>query len=94
MTWRIEFTPRASAELKRLGAPVRDRIERFLHGRVANGDPATLSQRLTGDDGLDDLRRFRVGDHRVLVRLKGDTLTVLVVRVGPRGSVYRRLDRL
>jgi mRNA interferase RelE/StbE len=94
MAWRIEVTPEARRALDRLDSSVRRRIERFLHERVANGDPLTLSVRLTSDAAEVDLRRFRVGDYRVIARVVADVLTVMVVDVGPRGSIYRRSKHL
>ncbi|MDQ3247640.1 MAG: type II toxin-antitoxin system RelE/ParE family toxin [Chloroflexota bacterium] len=40
--------------------------------------------KLTGRDGY----RVRVGDWRVLYELQDQQLVMLVVKIGPRGSVY------
>lgn len=39
--------------------------------------------------GLRGLRRLRVGGYRVVYEVQDDALVVLVVRVAPRGTVYR-----
>jgi mRNA interferase RelE/StbE len=44
-------------------------------------------------EGARDLYRVRVGDHRVVCRIEGQVLLVLVVRVAHRSDVYRRLPR-
>jgi mRNA interferase RelE/StbE len=33
--------------------------------------------------------RYRVGDYRVIADIRDQTVTVLVVRIGHRGEVYR-----
>ena len=35
--------------------------------------------------------RIRVGDFRVLYRIYDDRLVVLIIRIGHRGDIYRRL---
>jgi len=92
MPWRVELTPKARRQFDRLDSTVRQRIGRFLSERVANGDPVTLSAPLSGGDAQETLRRFRVGDYRVIAVLETDVLRVLVVDIGHRGEVYRRLQ--
>ena len=41
--------------------------------------------RLTGETGY----RLRVGDWRVLYEIYDDTLVIEIVKIGPRGGVYR-----
>jgi mRNA interferase RelE/StbE len=40
-------------------------------------------------EGVDDAYRIRVGDYRVIYRIRDKILTVTVVRVGHRRDVYR-----
>ena len=37
------------------------------------------------------MNRVRVGDHRILYQVKGKILLVLIVRIGHRRDVYRRI---
>ena len=37
-------------------------------------------------------KQIRIGGYRVLYDIRDDALVVLILRVGSRGSVYRRLD--
>lgn len=41
--------------------------------------------------GYENLYRVRVGDWRILYQIHDDRLVVLVIEIGPRGSVYRNL---
>jgi mRNA interferase RelE/StbE len=83
--WRIEITPPARRDLKRLDPPVQRRVIAALRGLAA--DP--LSAQLVKLQGSDE-HRLRVGDWRVRVRLAPDERTVYVLRVLPRGRAYDR----
>ena len=88
MTWRIEFTPAAAKELRKLDRPVARRIGRYLQDLVAScGDPRERGKGLTANQTR--LWRYRVGDYRVICQLEEDRLLVLVVRIGHRSAVYR-----
>lgn len=49
-------------------------------------DPRQRGKALSGP--LSGFWRYRVGDHRVLCRLDGNVLVVLVVDVGHRSEIY------
>ena len=38
-----------------------------------------------------DLWRIRVGDYRIIYKIRGEEMVVLIVRVGHRREVYRNL---
>jgi mRNA interferase RelE/StbE len=82
--WRVEITPPARRDLRRLDAPVRRRVLDALDRLV--GDPPT------GDvvklQGRDE-HRLRVGDWRVLIRLDHEQFAIHVLRMLPRGRAYR-----
>jgi mRNA interferase RelE/StbE len=40
------------------------------------------------------LYSYRVGDLRIVYNLEEDNLIVLVIDIGPRGDIYRRLRQL
>lgn len=85
MTWKIEFTPQAEKDLKKLDRAEAKRIIAFLRDRVVP-DPKAVGGQLKGQ--LREYRRYRVGDYRVLAVIKNERLLVLVVRVGHRKNVY------
>jgi mRNA interferase RelE/StbE len=86
--WQIVFEERAAKQLFKLGAVDRKRIQSFIEHRIlANGNPRTLGKALVGE--LSDLWSYRIGDYRILARIKDDVLVVLVVEVGNRREVYR-----
>ena len=85
MTWKIEFTPKAEKNLKKLDRAEAKRILSFLRERVAP-DPKVIGSQLKGQ--LREFWRYRVGNYRVLATIKDDHLLVLVVHLGHRKNVY------
>ena len=90
MAWTIEFHPGAEKELAKLGSVAAQRILRFLHDRVASLDnPRAIGQALKGSD-LGEFWKYRIGDYRVIARIEDSVVTIFVLRIGDRKSVYRR----
>ena len=89
MAWTIEYAVSARKPMERLDPMVRRRIRAFLSERVATlDDPRQLGDALQGAR-LGGLWRYRVGDCRILVDIRDEIVTVLVVGIGHRGEVYR-----
>jgi mRNA interferase RelE/StbE len=82
--WRIEFTPPARRDLKRLDLPIQRRIVGALR-ELAADPPSAQLVKLRGTD-----ERLRIGDWRARVRLAPDETAVYVLRVLPRGRAYER----
>ncbi len=89
MAWNVELSEGADRELSKLDAQHRRRILKFLHERVARlDDPRSIGEALRGS-GLGEFWKYRVGDYRLIWGIEDDRLTVLVIRVGHRGEIYR-----
>lgn len=90
MKWTIEYAVSAQKPMRRLDPQVRRRIRDFLSTRVAAlDDPRKLGGPLEGAR-FAGLWRYRVGDYRILVDIRDEIVTVLVVGIGHRGEVYRQ----
>lgn len=90
MSYRVELTRRAEKGF--LALPKRDRrqIGRRLLALADNPRPRgakALTHPLRGH------YRLRVGDYRIVYTVQDDRLLVIVVRVGPRRSVYGDAER-
>jgi len=63
LAWKVEFDPRALAELGKLDRAAQKRIVKFLQERVVERtDPRELGKALTGEKA--GFWRYRIGDYR------------------------------
>lgn len=83
--WRVELTPAARRDLRRLDPPVRQRIIAALDALVSESLMGDV-KRLTGQPPE---WRLRVGDWRVRFTRDASARAVIVLRVLPRGRAYR-----
>jgi mRNA interferase RelE/StbE len=81
----IQFKESALRTLEGLNKPIRSRIARRIEALADQPRPADVKV-LHGGDG--DLR-IRVGDYRIVYRVDGKKLIVLIIRIGHRREVYR-----
>ena len=84
MSYSIRIKRSAAKQLSRLSPDVRRRLVEAID-RLAQ-EPLAGSA-LKGE--FSGLRRLRVGQYRIIYEAHHGELTVLVVRVGHRQSVYR-----
>jgi mRNA interferase RelE/StbE len=83
--WKVVYQPAAAKMLRRLDDKTADRIIAKMSDLARDPHaPNSNAKKLRGEDGY----RLRVGDWRVIYTLDHGVLTVVVVRIGPRGSVY------
>jgi len=90
LAYTIEFLKRARRDLATLPAKAKSRILARIKALGENPRPPQ-SQPLQGD--LEGHYRLRVGDYRVIYCIRDQVLIVVVVRVGHRKEIYRRLAR-
>ena len=89
MVWQIEVSDAAKKQLAKMGRVEAKLITVFLRTRIAMlDDPRLLGDALQGAR-FAGMWRYRVGDYRILVNIRDDVVTVIVVGVGHRGEVYR-----
>jgi len=87
MAYTVEFRPAVLKSLKRL--PKRDlvRIKKKIEELAANlPDPNTT--KMKGDNSF---HKIRSGDYRIIYEIHNDRLIILVVKIGHRKDVYKRL---
>lgn len=84
MSHRVEFSPSAARQLKKLDPPVRRRIQALIELLAEDPRPPGATQ-LVGGDGE---WRVRTGDHRVVYEINDGVLLVLVLAVGHRREVH------
>ena len=82
--FRIEFSKDAFKVYRKLDAPTRRRIDNVLV-MLLEGDRIDLKP----IQGTDDTYRIRVGSFRILMKKIEEDKVYLVVKIGPRGDVYK-----
>ena len=84
--YRIVFTKQANRALRKMSRNtarlIREKLDQLAEDPYARNPNLT---RLQGRPGY----RLRVGDWRVIYELEDDRLVILVLKIAPRGEVYR-----
>lgn len=83
--WKLEFSRDAVKALVRMPRDQAVRVRRRLDELARDPIGAPNVKKLTGDLGF----RLRVGDWRVVYLLQNDRLIVQIIRIAPRGEVYK-----
>jgi mRNA interferase RelE/StbE len=86
MIYKIIVSPIAAKSLKSLPQNMKKRIDAKISALAKNPRPADVKI-LRGELGL---FRVRVGDYRIIYKIKDDRLLVLIVKIGHRKDVYRQ----
>lgn len=84
----LEYSPKALKILKKLGRSVSKHILDYMDEVAKLDNPRVRGKPLVGN--LQDLWRFRVGNYRVLCKIKDERLVITVVDIGHRREVYNR----
>jgi mRNA interferase RelE/StbE len=87
LAYRIEFTPKADKQFRALEKSTQTRLARQINSLADNPRPHG-AKKLAGEEGF---YRVRAGDYRVVYQIRDKTLLVLIVRLGHRSEVYRRI---
>ena len=84
--YKISYSKEADKTLQRMprniAKLIREKFEAIATAPYADHPNA---KKLQGRDGY----RLRVGDWRVIYEIQNEQLVILVLRVAPRGEVYR-----
>jgi mRNA interferase RelE/StbE len=85
--YKIEFLREAVEELEKLDRPVQKLIKEKLE--ILSHNPDLLRNNIKPLKGIySGLYRLRVGNYRVIYRLKKERLIILIIRIGHRREVY------
>jgi mRNA interferase RelE/StbE len=86
--YNIEFDRKALKDFRSIPVPVAKRIKTAIAQLAENPYPLG-HKRLQGQ--LRDYVRIRVGDYRIIYSVEQEALVVLVIQVGHRGEIYKKL---
>lgn len=94
MKWTVRFHPEVEEDLRLLGRAEAQRLLKVVRERIAHGEPDKSGKPLRGS--LAGCRRIRTGDVRVVYRVDGEEI-VVVLCIGARrddevyGAAVRRV---
>lgn len=89
-SYRIEFTAPASKELSKLAKSIQPkqlgRIKVAIDALAEDPHPMGAEKIETRD-----YLRIRVGDYRIVYQVEEEVLTVIIIRIGHRREIYRKI---
>ena len=85
MKYRIEFSPSAESQFKKLPKEVQARLKPRVDSLTGNPFPKGV-KKLSAEENLD---RLRIRDYRIIYQVQGRVLLILILKIGHRKNVYR-----
>ncbi|MDR5907469.1 type II toxin-antitoxin system RelE/ParE family toxin [Franzmannia qiaohouensis] len=82
MAWRLIYHPDVQQDLIRLGSAAANRVLDVIEERIRDGEPDKLGKPLRG--ALAGYRRIRTGNTRIVYKVDGLAVQVLIIAVGAR----------
>ncbi len=90
MAWKAEWDERAFKELCAIDKQTQKNILKYLKKKIqTEEDPRRFGAPLHND--LVGLWKYRIGDYRLICSIEDNMLIVLVLRVGHRRNVYKKV---
>lgn len=93
VAWTVFYHPEVKDDFRRLGRTEARAIQKVIDQRLAGGEPEKSGKPLSGD--LSGYRRLRTGQTRIVYKVDGKRIEVLVIAVGQRrdDEVYEKVQR-
>ena len=90
MKYRVEVTSSAAKELRKLRRSIQPKLMKAIGDRISG---LADEPRPPGAEKVEgyDYWRVRSGDYKIVYAVEDEVLSVVIVRVGHRREVYRRL---
>ena len=88
MSFRIEFAKSAAKALKSIPRKDQKRIAKKIES-LAESRPSPSKTKMKGNNPF---HRVRVGDYRIIFEIQNDIFLILILKIGHRREVYRRLS--
>jgi mRNA interferase RelE/StbE len=89
VSYTVEFSRKAERQFKDLPKSIQVKLAPKINALADDPRPRG-AKKLEGED---ELYRIRVGDYRVIYQVQDKALIVLVVKIGDRKEVYRRIGK-
>jgi mRNA interferase RelE/StbE len=85
MKYRIEFSPTAESQFKKLPKEVQARFKHRIDSLTENPFPRGV-EKLSAEENLYPLR---IVDYRIIYQVQGRALVILILKLGHRKNLYR-----
>lgn len=85
----VQFVDSARKEFDLLPAKLRSKIVEALV--LLSQNPYSELLKVKKLKGANELYRIRIGDYRVVYKIRNEILVVIVIKIGHRSDVYRHL---
>jgi len=85
--YKVKFSSDAEKTLGRIEKPLARRIFSALEKLSKDPYQHPHSKKMKGKEG--NIFRLRVGNFRIIYEIINNELIVFVVRIGPRGDIYK-----
>ena len=87
MKYDVEYSKTAMNTIKKIESSTSKLIRNWIEKNLINTEnPRIKGKALTGD--LKGLRRYRVGDYRILAEIQGNKIVILILDIGHRSKIY------
>lgn len=87
MTYRIEFSRHVQKQFKKLPPQIQQRLQSQIDVLATEPRPSGAKKLA----GTDTQYRIRVGDYRVVYEVQDAVLLIILLRIGHRREIYRKL---
>jgi mRNA interferase RelE/StbE len=87
MKYSVEFRPGVLMSLKRLPKKELQRVKKKID-EIAETLPEPATTKMKGSNSF---HKVRSGDYRIIYEIHGGRLVILVVKIGHRKDVYKKL---
>ncbi len=88
MKYSIEFRPAVLKSLKRFPRKDLVRLKKKI-AKLENNLPNPSTTKMKGNNPF---HKIRSGDYRIIYEIHNDTVIILIVKIGHRKDVYKRLS--
>ncbi len=87
MKYSVEFRPAVLKSLKRIAKKDLQRIKKKID-EIAENLPEPTTTKMKGNNSF---HKVRSGDYRIIYEIHGERLVILVIKIGHRKDVYKKL---
>lgn len=90
MKYKVEYTPHAVRQIKKLEPSIQKRIYEWVDRYLVDCENPRFQGRTLLNCELANWR-YRIGDYRIVANIEDDKIVIKIVRVGHRREIYMQV---